>query len=129
MRFLYLLATAAVGYALGAQATRRVIDEKFAELEGKLQGRGKGSPSAAPPAPPPAAAPAPKPAVAPPPAAPPVKEEITPETIAVISAALAAYLGKRAKIRSIRRVTHSGVSPWTQQGRVYIQGSHNLARQ
>ena len=107
------------GYLLGTQSTRRMIDQKFADLESRLQGNTAKPAPAAPP-------PTPKPVVAPPPKK---KEEITPEILAVLSAAVAAYLGKRAKIRSVRRTGGPGVSPWTQQGRVYIQGSHNLARQ
>jgi hypothetical protein len=40
---------------------------------------------------------------------------------------VAAFLGKKARIRRARLVspmTHS--SAWAQQGRVYVQASHNL---
>jgi methylmalonyl-CoA carboxyltransferase large subunit len=67
-----------------------------------------------------AAAPAPSSAVAPP------EDEITPEVLAVISAAICAFLGKKARIRRVRRVYSTGMNPWAQQGRVFIQGSHNL---
>lgn len=63
-------------------------------------------------------------AEAPRPAAPEATAEISEELVLVISAAIAAYLGKKPYIRQIRLVT----SPtWTHQGRVSIQGSHALS--
>lgn len=60
-----------------------------------------------------------KPAAPPPaPAAEPISEEI----LVVISAAVAAFLGKRPHIRQIRLV---GTSSWAQQGRATIQASHS----
>lgn len=57
----------------------------------------------------------------------PTKEEITPEILAVISAAVAQFLGAGARIRSTRVLaTPGGMNPWAQQGRVIIQASHNL---
>lgn len=44
--------------------------------------------------------------------------------IAVISAAIAAFLGVKPHIRQIRLVSSAS---WTQQGRVTIQASHDLA--
>ena len=62
------------------------------------------------------------PAVAPPPA----EVEISEETLAALSAAIAAYLGKRPRIRAIRLLS----SPtWAQQGRVTIQASHRISPQ
>jgi methylmalonyl-CoA carboxyltransferase large subunit len=56
----------------------------------------------------------------------PVQEAISEETLAAISAAIAAYLGKRPRIRAIRLVS----SPtWAQQGRVSIQASHRISPQ
>jgi methylmalonyl-CoA carboxyltransferase large subunit len=46
------------------------------------------------------------------------------ETLAVISAAISAFLGKTPRIRQIRLV---GTTSWAQQGRVTIQTSHALA--
>jgi len=46
------------------------------------------------------------------------------ETLMVISAAIAAFLGKRAHIRQIQLLGHAA---WAQQGRVTIQASHRLA--
>jgi methylmalonyl-CoA carboxyltransferase large subunit len=73
----------------------------------------------------PAAAPSPalEPAAAPPPAAEAVEPTVTEEEVLSISAALAAYLGVRLRIRQIRLL---GSSAWAQQGRVSIQASHRL---
>ncbi|MFZ5927412.1 MAG: hypothetical protein ACOYX1_08175 [Acidobacteriota bacterium] len=57
---------------------------------------------------------------------PQVEEPLPEETLAAISAAIAAYLGKRPRIRAIRLVS----SPtWAQQGRVSIQASHRISPQ
>lgn len=57
---------------------------------------------------------------------PAAEEEFSEETLAAISAAIAAYLGKRPRIRAIRLVS----SPtWAQQGRVSIQASHRISPQ
>ena len=49
------------------------------------------------------------------------KQEIPSEIILAISAAVAAFLGKRASIRQIRL---TGTTPWAQQGRATVQASH-----
>lgn len=71
--------------------------------------------------------PAPVPVAQPVPAAPAIKvrssEEISPEILMVISAAVAAFLGKTGRRP---RVVQSGINPWAQQGRVIVQASHNL---
>ena len=55
------------------------------------------------------------------------KEEIAPEILVAIAAAAVALLGKNARVRAARRVPSKDVvSPWTQQGRVSVQSSHNL---
>jgi methylmalonyl-CoA carboxyltransferase large subunit len=54
------------------------------------------------------------------------EEAITPEVLALLSAAVAAFLGKTARIRSARRAPGQGSSQWAQQGRVFVQASHNL---
>ena len=51
-------------------------------------------------------------------------EPISEEVLAVISAAIAAFLGKKASIRQIRLL---GAAAWSQQGRVTIQASHALS--
>lgn len=67
--------------------------------------------------------PAPKPQAVPP--KPPEKESIPEEILLVISAAVAAFVGRSARVRSARYL-HEGESPWAQQGRVFVQASHNL---
>jgi len=57
-------------------------------------------------------------------AAAPVKEEVTPEIVLAISAAVAAFLGKRAKIRQIRL---SSQTAWAMQGRATVQASHGIS--
>ncbi len=53
--------------------------------------------------------------------------EIPPEIAVAIAVAAVAVLGKHARVRSARRVPPSDVvSPWTHQGRVIVQSSHNL---
>jgi methylmalonyl-CoA carboxyltransferase 12S subunit len=51
-------------------------------------------------------------------------EGLSEELIVVIGAAIAAFLGKKPRIRQIRLV---GATAWAQQGRVTIQASHSLA--
>jgi methylmalonyl-CoA carboxyltransferase 12S subunit len=46
------------------------------------------------------------------------------ELVLVISAAIAAFLGKKPHIRQIHVLNHAA---WAQQGRVTIQASHRLA--
>ena len=51
-----------------------------------------------------------------------VSEELAPEIHAAIAAATVATVGHNAVVQSVKPVT----SPWTQQGRVLVQGGHNL---
>jgi methylmalonyl-CoA carboxyltransferase large subunit len=79
----------------------------------------------------PASLPAPAPVVAavappPPPPEPAKAEEVSPEMIMVLTAAVAAFLGKRARIRGARLVRPAPSNAWAQQGRVFVQASHNL---
>lgn len=55
------------------------------------------------------------------------QEEPEPKTLAVLTAAATAFLGRAAQIRSVRRspAAAGDVSPWSQQGRVIVQTSHN----
>jgi len=57
-----------------------------------------------------------------------VEEEITPEMMQVIAAAVTAFLGKKVRIISAKQLQspRQGMSPWSQQGRVFVQASHNL---
>jgi methylmalonyl-CoA carboxyltransferase large subunit len=53
---------------------------------------------------------------------PPQPESAT-DLVLVISAAVAAFLGKRASIRQIRL---TGETPWAMQGRATVQASHGI---
>ncbi len=56
----------------------------------------------------------------------PAPDGIPEEIMLVIAAAVAAFVGKSARVRSAHYV-HEGMSSWAQQGRVFVQASHNLA--
>jgi methylmalonyl-CoA carboxyltransferase large subunit len=56
-------------------------------------------------------------------AAVPGQEELPEELVVVLSAAIAAFLGKRPHIKSIRLVRSPA---WAQEGRAFIQASHRL---
>lgn len=55
-------------------------------------------------------------------------EEVTPELLVVLAAAVTAFLGKKVRIRSAKTLQspYEIVNPWSQQGRVFVQASHNL---
>ncbi len=57
---------------------------------------------------------------------PATEEGVSPEIMVVISAAVTHFLGLRARIRHAHMVRPTGVNPWAQQGRVFVQASHNL---
>jgi methylmalonyl-CoA carboxyltransferase large subunit len=57
------------------------------------------------------------------PAPAPAAEGLSEELVLVISAAVAAFLGKKAHVRQIRLL---GSAAWAQQGRATIQASHAL---
>jgi len=50
-----------------------------------------------------------------------------PETVAVLAAAATTMLGKKARIRSAQLLPaeQSGAGTWAQQGRTFVQTSHN----
>lgn len=51
---------------------------------------------------------------------------IEPETLAVITAAASTFLGRKARIRSAQALPAAdGAGAWAQQGRVFVQTSHN----
>lgn len=50
---------------------------------------------------------------------------VTPEEMIVLSAAVAAFLGKKAPIRQIQLLNSPS---WAQRGRLTIQASHQLGR-
>lgn len=51
-----------------------------------------------------------------------ISDEIAPEIQAAIAVAAVASVGPNAVVQSLKSLT----SPWTQQGRVLVQGGHNL---
>ena len=53
--------------------------------------------------------------------------EITEELLAIMSAAIAAYLGKNVRICRARFISNQGPSTWSQMGRVSIQSSHTFS--
>ena len=110
--FLFTLIGGAIG---GALASRYVIRKEIDALRAAL----------APPPPPPPPKPEPVAAAQ----QPEMSAEITPEILMVLSAAVAAFFGKKARIKRARvagPVAHG--SAWAQQGRVFVQASHNLVR-
>jgi methylmalonyl-CoA carboxyltransferase 12S subunit len=48
--------------------------------------------------------------------------KIEPETLMIMSAAIAAYLGKNVRIRKARFIKDRSSSLWSLQGRVSMQG-------
>jgi methylmalonyl-CoA carboxyltransferase 12S subunit len=94
------------------QAQLASLSDRLDRLEARQAGPG---------APPPAAEPAPVPT--PPPAQEIHAPGLSEEEVLAVSAALAAYLGVRARIRHIRLLSSPA---WAQQGRVSIQASHRL---
>lgn len=54
--------------------------------------------------------------------------EVAPEELLVIAAAVTAFLGKKVRIRSAQmlQTPYEIINPWSQQGRVIVQASHNL---
>ena len=112
------------GWIAGAALSRRMVRSEVARLEALIESRNVKMPEAAP-APVPVAALAAAPVAAPAPVT-PGPEEVTPEIIMVLTAAVAAFLGKRARIRGARLVRPAASSAWAQQGRVFVQASHNL---
>ena len=110
------------GWLAGAAMSRRMVRSEVRRLEALIEGKeAKAALAPVPAAPTPViAAPAPKPP------APEIVEEVSPEIITVLTAAVAAFLGKRARIRGARLVRTAPSSAWAQQGRVFVQASHNL---
>ncbi len=54
--------------------------------------------------------------------------ELSPETMAMLTEAVAAFLGKKVRILSAKLLESPNevVNAWSQQGRVFVQASHNL---
>ena len=74
------------------------------------------------------AAPVASPVTTPAPSAKEKREEITPELLVLMASAVTVFLGKTVRIRSAKRLQspYEIVNPWSQQGRVFVQASHNL---
>jgi hypothetical protein len=55
---------------------------------------------------------------------------LAPETLAVITAAVTAFLGSNARVRSVSTMQPAigAACAWSQQGRVFVQSSHNIRR-
>ncbi|MGB7266630.1 MAG: hypothetical protein WBC92_14015 [Terracidiphilus sp.] len=55
-------------------------------------------------------------------------ERVKPEIVAAMTAAATAFLGKKARIRSVQALpgAQDTAGAWAQQGRVIVQTSHNL---
>ena len=110
------------GWVAGAAMSRRLVRSEVQRLEALIESRnGK---VATAPVPAPAAAPAVPSAPQPP--EPEQVEEVSPETITILTAAVAAFLGKRVRVRGARLVRTAPSNAWAQQGRVFVQASHNL---
>lgn len=58
----------------------------------------------------------------------PDDEDLNSEIMAVIAASATAFLGKKVRILSAKLLQSpdEGVNAWSQQGRVFVQASHNL---
>lgn len=54
-----------------------------------------------------------------------VPTSVPPDVVLAISAAVAAYFGKRARVRAIHLADSAS---WAQQGRASIMGSHSIPR-
>jgi methylmalonyl-CoA carboxyltransferase large subunit len=109
------------GWVAGAAMSRRMVRREVERLELLIEsknGKAGVAPARAPTAPL-VVQPAPPPE-------PEQAEEVSPEIIMVLTAAVAAFLGKRARIRGARLVRTAPSNAWAQQGRVFVQASHNL---
>jgi hypothetical protein len=58
-----------------------------------------------------------------------VADEISAETLLVMAAAVTVFLGKKVRVRSAQmlQTPFEIINPWSQQGRVIVQASHNLS--
>ncbi|HXM43568.1 MAG TPA: hypothetical protein VN924_20190 [Bryobacteraceae bacterium] len=91
------------GWVAGAAMSRRMVQREVQRLESLIEGKKEQAPPA-----------------------PAEVEEVPTETILILTAAVAAFLGKRARIRGARLVRTAPSNAWAQQGRVFVQASHNL---
>jgi len=58
----------------------------------------------------------------------PSTPEITPELLLVMSATIAAYLGKNVRIRRARFLDPQSLNAWGQSSRVAVHSSHSPRR-
>lgn len=63
----------------------------------------------------------------------PARAVVTPDspdavTMAVITAAAVAAVGRPVRVQRITFINHNTISAWAERGRVSIHGSHNLRR-
>lgn len=107
------------GYLAGKFSSRETVRREIDEIKAMVAGQQAHSAPAPAPAAPPAAAVVMETAA-------PLAEEVTPEILMVLSAAVAAFLGKKARIRGARVLRPMGANAWAQQGRVFVQASHSL---
>lgn len=54
------------------------------------------------------------------------QESASPRIRAAIAAAATAFLGRSAAVRAIKTASSDAANPWSQQGRMLVQTSHNL---
>ncbi len=122
--FIGFVALTAIAIAIGTLvtylSTRRRMEAEIGELRALLKAREKAEIVTPAPVAPSKATPEV--------ALPPKTEEIAAEVLAVIAASVAAFLGKTARVRGVHLLEPVESNAWAQQGRVYIQASHNLER-
>jgi len=58
----------------------------------------------------------------------PVSEDIDARTIAVITAAAVAAIGRPVRLQRVTFINRNTVSAWSERGRVSIHASHNVRR-
>jgi hypothetical protein len=119
------------GYLAARSGNARMIEGLRAEFEDRLKSLSAKLAPAPVAAPAPGAVPVPVaaavPAAAPVPAA---RAEVSDDVLLVIAAAVTVYLGKKVRVHSARMLQspYEIVNPWAQQGRVFVQASHNIER-
>jgi methylmalonyl-CoA carboxyltransferase 12S subunit len=115
------------GYLAGKFSSRESVRREIDEIKAMVAGQqARSAPEPAPATPPAAAAAVPPPAPVVMEAAAAPADEVSPEILMVLSAAVAAFLGKKARIRGARMLRPIDANAWAQQGRVFVQASHNL---
>ena len=118
--FLTLILGAAGGYLAARATTRSELDQFQRDLDSRE--RRAVAPAPSRPAPPPQ----PEAVAAEP--APPEAPGIDPIKVMLISASVAAFLGKHAVVRRIKVAGHGTGDPWAVYGRATLQASHNLVQ-